>query len=513
MAQVQTISSNVTELRYAEEASFKTLGGSPVWYGLQPNSYQDFGGEITTVSRRPITADRQLLKGTVTDLDASGGFNVDLTHKNLQDLLQGFLFADLRRKGEELVTAVDTDTTNPDEFEVASTAGFLAGSLVQGQNFTNPTNNGVFEVTGVVTDVSVDVADGSLVLEASPPADAQIVVVGHVGVVADLDVSVLGALPAITSSSLDFTTLGLTAGEWIYVGGDAAGTSFVNAENNGFKRIRSISANTLTFDKSVLPMTGETGSGLTIHLYFGRVLRNEAASGIKRRTYQIERTLGAPDDALPAEIQAEYLEGQVPSQFTLTIPTADKVTCDCAFVGADHTQIDGPTALKTGSRPTIALGNAFNTSLDFSRIKMSTVVPGEEAPTALFSFVTEMNIVINNNVTANKGVGELGAIEVTAGVFEVTGDITAYFANVAAIQAVRNNADVTIDMALVKSNQGIVIDIPLMALGNSRLTVEQDSPITLPLSMSAAKGSNVDSALDYTLMMNFFDYLPSAANS
>jgi hypothetical protein len=516
MAAVNKIDSNVTGLRYAEEQSFKVLPGTPDWIPLEPNTYEDFGGEVTTVARNPINPSRQRKKGVITDLDASGGFETDVTQINLQDILQGFFFASLRPKGEEIVTAVDTDTINPDEYEVALTAGFLVGSLIQGQNFTNAANNAVNEVTVVTTDVSVEVADGLLVAEASPPADARIVVVGHVAGTADLDVDVASTFPALTSTILDFTTLGLIEGEWIFVGGDGASSDFVNAANNGFKRIRTIDTNRLEFDKSDLAMVVETGTGLDIELYFGRVLKNELGSLVTRRTYNLERQLGAPDDALPAEIQAEYIEGAVPSEFTLNVPSADKITATLTFIGADNSTIDGPSALKTGNRPALVEADAFNTSSDFSRIRLAQHTDGTEAPTPLFAFAQEISVNINNNLSPNKAIGTLGSFEVTAGTFAVSGSITAYFADVAAVNAVRNNVDITLDMAMVKGaagfKSGLMLDLPLITLGDGRPNVEQDQPITLPLNMDAATAAKIDPNLDYTAMMVFFDFLPDAAD-
>lgn len=511
MAQVNKIDSNITGLAYAEEASLGVLGGSPVWNRLEPNSYDDFGGEITTVAPNPINPSRQRKKGVTTDLDASGGFNQNLTFYNLQDLLQGIFFADMRRKGYQLVTTVDIDTANPDEYEMTDTAGFLVGSLVKGWNFNNAANNGMNVVTAVVNNVSVEVATGILVTEASPPANAYLQVVGHQGAIGDIDVDVSGDFPRLTSTTLNFTTLGLVVGQWIFVGGDTAGTRFTNAVNNGFKRIRSIAANALTLDKSVQAMVTEANTTSTLQIFFGDVIRNESGTLIKRRSYHLDRTLGAPDNASPAQIQSEYLRGAIPSEFAINIPTANLVNFDLSFVAIDHLQRTGAEGPLQTNVVSPQRGNVFNTSSDFSRIKMASVSADNEAPVALFAFITEATITINNNLSPNKAVGTLGAFDVTAGTFQVSGSITAYFGNVTAIRAIRNNADITLDMAIVKDNQGIVIDIPLVSLGDGRLNVEQDQPITLPLSMDAATAEDVATGMDHTMLLTFFGYLPNAA--
>ena len=515
MVAVDSIDSNVTGLRIAEETSLGVLPGSPEWVQYEPNSYGDTGAEISTVARNPINDSRQRSKGVVTDLDSNLAFTTDMTQTNLQSVLQGFMFADFREKGTEIVTAVDIDASNPDEYEVASTTGFQVGDLIQGQNFTNAANNAINAVTAVVADTSVEVADGVLAAEASPPADARIVVIGHEHATATLDVDVSGDLPVYTraSGSLDFTTLGLIPGELIYVGGDNAGERFTNAVNNGIKRVRSVTATTIEVDKSDSALVAETGTGLTVRMFFGRVLKNELGTLINRRSYQGERTLGAPDDAQPTQIQAEYLEGQVPGEFVLNIPTADKLTADLAFVGTNRSGVDGPTALKTGSRPTLVDADAFNTSSDFSRIKLAQVIAGNEAPDPLFAFAQEINITINNNLSPNKAVGTFGSFNITAGTFQVSASLTAYFANIAATNAVINNADVTIDFFLAKSNAGFAVDIPLISLGDGRPNVEQDEPITLPLEIEAARGRKIDATLDHTLMWVFFDYLPTVAQT
>ena len=517
MALVNKIDSNITGLAYAQEAALGFLPGeggypsSPIWYRLEPNSYNDFGGEIVTVAPNPINPSRQRRKGVTTDLNAAGGINHNLTFQNLTDLMQGVMFADIRFKGRRLVTAVDIDSANPDEYEVASTAGFVVNSLIKGIGFANAANNGLHVVTAITANVSVEVATGLLVAEPTPPAGARIDVVGHQAIASDLNVVVSGDFATITSTALNFTTLGLVPGQWIFVGGDTAPTRFVNAANNGYKRVRSISANSLVLDKSFLPMVAETGTTLTIRLFYGDVLRNETGSLIKRRTYNIERLLGAPDDAFPAQIQSEVLKGAVANEFTLNVPSAELVNIDVSFVATDNEQRDAVTGPKQTSVQTFQPAREYNTSSDVGRIRLAVVSSSDEAPSALFAFVTEATISVNNNVTPNKAVGVLGSFEVTAGTFTVSGELTAYFSTVQAVQAVRNNADVTLDISFAKDNTGIIYDLPLIALGDGRLNVEVDQPITLPLTTNAASGEDVLSTLNHTLLITYFNYLPNAA--
>jgi len=511
MAAVNKIDSNVVGLRYAEEDSYKTVSGDEVWQPLDPNSYADFGGQITTLARNPINDGRQRKKGVVTDLEAAGGFNQDLTQDNLQDILQGFFFADLNTNVELAVATVDTGGAT-DDYEPASGGdGYVAGDLLFAKGFDDAENNGLKKVSGVPTATEVI---STTALTTATGQTGTISKVGREWAAGVLDVVVTGTWPQITNTAADFDTMGWSVGDWIYVGGDvsgAAGDQFLNAGNNGFMRIKTIAAGAITLDKTQGTMTAESSTAETIRIFSGRVLKNLTGSSISRRTYQLERTLGAPDDASPANIQAEYLTGAVPNQAVFNISTADKVNVDLSFVAATRTTIDGPTSLKAGTLPTLTEGTAFNTSSDVPAIKLAEVVEGSPDQAALFAYLTDLTITVNNNVSPNKAIGTLGAFDVTAGTFEVSASATAYFASVAAVQTVQDNDDASLHCHLVKENSGITFDLPLVSLADARPDVSQDEAITLPIEMQAATASSIDSATDYTMLMVFWDYLPTAA--
>lgn len=623
-ANLTKIDSNVTGLRYAEEASLCVLPAVPIWNPLEPNSYDAFGGEITTVARNPINSGRQRQKGTVVDLDASGGFQQDLTQDNLADVLQGFMFADYRDKNDVGADRQPRRTGNQDEFAdylitdilttadtitvdsrvavsaavVAGGASYADGDVVEvtdanatvlarfivtgetagvvdtvalvfagftgGREGRTDTDTGAGAVTTAITgtgnnaltltltygnglvwqtndllwltgnnDVANDglftvlsVADNvistveNLTTDAAPAATATITTVGFQFAAGDLDVDASGALPTLTTAAEDFSTMGLVPGEVIFIGGDLAAERFTNVnaggdeENNGWARIKSVGTLTLTLDKTQETMTTEASTTETVKVWFGRVLKNESDPTLQvRRSYQLERELGAPDPTLPAQIQSEYLIGSVSSELTYTMNTADKILTDLAFVSTNNEQRTGATGLKSGTRPALVSGDALNTSNDFSRLKMSILDPVDSNPTALFAFVTDFTISINNNLTPNKAISVLGAFEITAGQFNVEGNLTAYFADVTAVASVRNNDDITLDFAVVKGatglKEGIAVDIPLIALGDGRLNVEQDSPITLPLDLPAA----ADRVFNHTLLQVYFDHLPDLADT
>lgn len=524
VCEVRKIDSNITGLAIAEEVCPKQLpvvgidGFGPVWYGQEPNSYSDFGGELSTVARAPIDPSRQNKKGTITDLDASGGYNTDVTKTNLARILQGFFFADARRKPstESFTLGVQntaiTGALATGEYTAASgLAGFnTAGALIFASGFNNPLNNGLKTVVGA-DGTSVEIT-GALVNEAAPPATAKLEVVGFQFPADDAQLTTSGNIVSLETDATDLSELGLIPGEWIFIGGDLEANQFANIR--GFARINTIDENAITFDDVTFAPAANVGAGKSIQIFFGTVIKNEKLrSLIRRRTFQLERTLGeGPDAENVGDQQAEYLEGAVCNEFTLNIPQADKLNADLTFVAMDNTQRTGAAGDKAKS----TLGDAtyipakgedaFNTSSDIYRIKMTLLDPNTSNPTPLFGYVSEANVGINNGITPNKAVGVLGAFDTSAGNFGVTGSVTAYFDSINAVKAVRNNADAALNVIAVSKNVGMIYDIPLLGLGGGRVTVEKDSPVTVPLEPAGAENKH-----GYTMLYNLFPYLPTLA--
>lgn len=510
---VKKIDSNTVGLAFADEACPGILpgeagfAGTALWQELDPNSFTDFGGQTTAVARNPINQSRQNQKGLVTDLDASGGFTSDFTLANSVKLLQNFFFAAQRAKpttaslNAPSIIITDIDPVDGYAIEGADELGFLPGHLVFAKDFADPRNNGVKTVSDVsATDLGTVEA---VFADGTPNAWASVKAVGFQfadGIASFI--APVGALPSLVISAGSFLDMGLIPGEWIFIGGDLAANQLTNAR--GFARIKTITATALTFDKVNFAALADTGVGKSLRIFFGDIIKNESDPElIRQRTVQFRRTLGK--DAVG--VQSEYLTGATANQLTLTLPSANKLTADMTFVAMENPLRTGTEGVKPGLQVGLAKEDAFNSSSDFARIKVARLNPSNGNPEPLVSYFTDGTLTINNNVTALKALGTLGAFALNAGNFVVGGSLNGYFSSVEAVRAVRNNDTCTLDIIMVKQNRGVIWDIPALALGGGRVQVEQDQPVKIPLENMA-----FESEFGHTLLFQSFDYLPTIAN-
>lgn len=513
MAAVNILESNRTGLRIAKEASLKVLPGSPRWTPADPNSYADFGGTVANLARNPIRDDRQRAKGVTVSLSAAGSWNSDFVYPAVKEVLPSFFYAAFRDKGAYggefggLITAVTANTFTGTgvgtPFPVGSLVLFAGGSKILG-------NNGLKRVT---TSVANTLTVAEAMVAETPNAEATLTKVGFEFAAGDLAVVVTGTVVTITRLTGSWVTDGVTPGEWLYFGGDAAITRFSIAANNGWKRVRAVTATTLTIDKSQFAMVADASGAQTLQVFWGRVIKNEKGTLIVRHSVQLERTLGAPDDALPAQVQSEYVIGAVGNEMTFKYQPRNKLMCDLALVACDAEQRDGVTGVKAGTRPPLPELPAYNTANSVKRIKLATVSNTDLAPAPLAGACLSLDMSIKNNVKGVEVIGTLGFFELVAGDFEVSASGEFIFLTVAAQTAVRNNADVTLDIIQVQGNTAFVADMPLVTLDDARANVEKDEVIKLPLGVEANSGEQVDENLDHTLLMSFFDYVPTIAQT
>ena len=492
---------NFVGLFKAREETLGVLPANPVFYTREPNSFDDMGGEYTKVARKPFSPSRQRKMGSVTDLDATGGYNEDLTQNNMKMDLEEFFFAALRKTAESTNVAATAAT---DDYTVDSTADMIVGNILYATGFDLAANNGIHVVNGITDATHVSTAD-SLTDEAAA-VKQKVKVVGHEFAVGDLEMTAaVGGTFLLTTTVQDLTVLGLIEGQWIGIGG-AAANKFATVPV-GYARIAlaGITTNAIAFDKSTFTPATDDGATKLIRIWYGDRVKNEDDPDlIVRYSSLLERTLGRDNDGR----QSEQLVGCVANELKWNSPLANLVNVDLGYIAQRATTRTGLEApLSEGGTATIvaALGeSAFNTSANVYRMRLSLVDPTTLNPTPYFARATEWDATVNNNVTSAKAQGVLGGFDTIVGNFDVDMTIQGYFSTVEAIHAVKCNYDSTFDAIYTKGNAGIVIDFPLLGLGGGKLNIDQDAAIMIPLENAAA-----ESPFGHTLMVEWFDYLPT----
>lgn len=513
MATPNHIDSSATGLRIAEEggSSIGTLSGSEIWYPHHVTSYGDFGGTNDRTEDEPITEHGMKEKGNVTSREVAANFTESFRYHSFQKVLQGLLYSDLNTNVE--LDVADVDGTGND-FEPASGGdGFAEGDLLLAKDFDDSENNGLFVVDTGPAATSVPVT-GTLTTAATQSG-----VISKVGVElssGDCSVDVTGTWPKLVVSTYDWTDLGVEAGDIIFVGGDDAAEQFANSENNGFLRVRSVSATELEVDKSSSAMTTDTGSGKTIRVFTARYLKNQAQSTNQtRRTYQLERSLGAPDDASPSQIQYEYIIGGLLNQMVFNMDTQDRISVDLSFLATGHEFVDGPTSEKAGTRPDLSSEGIWDTSNHVVLNQLSEYTEGSEAPTALFSFLTNFQLTLGFQNTGLTAFGQASFFDFAKGMLMASMSATAYFQTVDSTESIQDNDDFQWWIAMFHSgeNKGVVLDVPLVAVGDGKNNVAINEAVTVPVTMEGFRGTKISDSYDHAVHFSFFDYLPALAET
>lgn len=533
MGQVLT---NETGLAYARESSLGVLPGSPDWKQLEPNSIGTFGPSISTVPRSPISKLQQNRKGTITNLEAAADFEADMTMDSFADFAEALIFA-TAVNADMVFRAADTTGTGYTipAATAAQAAKFqytAAGpiSLVHAAGYATVGNNSPqtykpLSADVAVTDTEIQVA--GLTIETAP-TNAEVTLAGIRAEAGDLALAVASNIGTLTSGNgasvtpIDFTTLGLTAGQKIHVGGVAAANRFgstAGGSNDSFgsARIRTIAAGTLTLDKLDTTLTasdgtdtGSAGSEVAVDLLFSRFIRNVAvdASDYIRISHHFEAAFPNlfetdPPTPLANPDGFEYVTGAVANELNWAMPLTDKSTASFGFVatGADD-PVDNASR-KSGAataREPLNTG-ALNTSNDFFRLGVFDV-----DDTGLTSDFKDITAVLSNGVTPENVLGLLGARYVNRGNFVMTMQATALFTNPLVPARIRANTTVTADWLLTNDEGAISVDIPSATIGSDGKEYPVNATVAVDLQITAF----VDPLFKTSIGVSLFPVFPTS---
>ncbi len=432
---------SLVDLAFIAESNW---GVTPVTPTLQKVRFseQSLNFNISTISSEEIRSDRMVSDLVQTDAEVTGSFTSEMSYGNVDDFMAAALYNSWNSVFEKTGNVEITDITSTTTITVDAGAAVVVDQhLIKLGGWPTAANN--FDVFLVSASTATTITTTGLADETAD-ADSFVKVVGFEGETGDVQADSAG----LTSTSLDFTTLGLSVGQWIKVGGTAAAEQFATAENNGWARITSIAATALVLEQLPSGWSTDTAVGKTIRVWIGDYLRN----GTTRSQFTIER---AHTDVN----QFFQFLGMVPSQATFTYETGAIMSGEFEFLGKSMTRAGATVASATNAAPTAPIFNAVN---DVALVKLGSSTTG---------IIDNLNLSLNNNLRGQKAISVLGNAELGTGRFESTGSIRAYFEDGTLVDEYIANTESSVTIINTKTdqalgnNQALVMDVPRVKWG------------------------------------------------
>ncbi|MGR4927277.1 phage tail tube protein [Bradyrhizobium sp. CAR08] len=452
----------------------------------------------TYVDSDEIRDDRMLGDPIKTNQVSSGGVNFELSYPD-----------DLSPLSEMIMSAFENAWVNTPQFfndgtadsiitdagTVASTYAVSAGGaavklghLVRATGFTQAANNQIFR-SSASTGTTV-VGGAGLVAEVAPPGTAKLKVIGFAGVAGDITALADG----LGSTALDFTTLGLVVGQWVKVGGSAAGNTFAfliaagtKARAAAYARITAIAAQKLTLDNLPSSWATDVGTGKTIWVFFGDQIKN----GVTKNSLTIEK--GFLAQPVPSYI---VNNGMCVNTFSVDLTSGDKIKGTVAFTGMgggiSTTTLDAvPDAVTTG---VVMAANANVGRLGVNQVQLG-------APNWAKGFTLQ----INNNLRSRDAVDSDAPVDIADGECTVTGKLTTYFGSSAEVQAFYDGTPRQINSRVTKNGQTLILQAPRAVYrggGNPQATAK-NTDVMADFDWQAAQ----DVATNAHVLLDRFEYV------
>lgn len=488
---------NGTALSYAKEASLGVLPVTPTWYELEPNGINSFGNTYAREARSPISRARARRKGAVTDQDSAVEFEADLTLKHLRDFAEGFCFS-VAVGGDVFEPAAVTGAGYTVPALSAAAAGRISGqTLIYARGFNTPANNGLKPLTADPAAGAVNLAVAGAVAEVPAANDhVEVAVAGVRGAAGDLSINAQGNL---VSAALDFTTLGLTIGQQIHIGGVDLIHQFATAADTGFARVIGIAAHLLTLAKRDTVFVADAGAAVAVDILYGQFVRNVPVDSPDYKEQSFQHELASPN-LMPGGVTGyEYATGFYPDALSLRLPLSGKATVTAGFVGQNTTDPSTVRALGANNAKIGGQTAAFSTANDIARLRLSEI-----DETGLSTDFKSATLTISNNVSGEKVLGRLGAKYLNAGNFEVDVENQMLFTNPDVPHAIRCNEDVGLDFVLRNGDGGAAFDFPVGTLDGGGREYPANESVLINTTFAAHQNDD----LGFSLGISFFPALP-----
>jgi hypothetical protein len=496
--------SEATTALLARESSFGTQPTAN-WVQVQPNpgGLKDWQNKFKYEERDPLAKYATMEAGEPVGFDATPVLEQDW-NKDLIDILAEPMFRSAgKHNGNTGLALFRPTAVTSTGYTVAADGDLTAGLLINAKGFPTTANNGLKVVGSSSTDTEIKTSG----LTAETPAatlGATVEVAGVQGASADI---VLNGSGNLTSTILDFTTMGLQAEQWIKIGGSTSATQFATVAYNGYAKIVSFTANLITLERHTwTPGAQDLGAGKTIQIFFSRWYRNVS---IDHADY-LEPTLhGEVEELGPGTSGVAtytYARAMALKTLELNAPLESKIVATMTFCAKDIRDPVVVASRATGAdvprRPMAA--SLFHTaSPHLQRVRLATA-----AGASLAAEVNSWKFTMEHNVKPREIQGGLGAEDMLYGKVQPSLSMEVYYTDFALPIAARSNPELAWD-AIVRNGQGgFVLDMPYVRVRMpSGRTYAANDAVMCSLEIPGFR----DPTTNIVAAMTVFAYLPEAA--
>lgn len=486
---------NRVGLAKVRETTFGITPTNPTFKAIRQTS-SGLNAAPKTVASEEIRSDRQVTDLILVGQEAGGDVGGELAFSVADDDFEEALQGTWSNLPHIEVATSDTEISDVSATTLTVASGgasFKTGHITLTEDFGTSANNKLARVSSSSA-TTIVYPSSTFTAESNPiPVGASVRVVGFEGASGDLAAVTAGG-NGLTSSALNFTTLGLAVGMWLKIGGGSVSGTFFSgtAANNNYVRISAIAANKITFDRVPSGWTADAGTSKTIRVFMPDVLVN----GSTKRSNTIERTY---NDHSP--VTYEYFTGMTLNTLNIELPQNAIAKYTKSYTGkAGSVTTTRASGASDEAAPTY---DVFNTSTDVGRIGVDgSVVTGP-------NFVMSATININNNLRRQEAVGSVGAIGIGNGEFTVTGSLNTYFGDSTVYDQVLANTATSYDTRLENSTgnrEALVVDLPRIKFSSGAPSVQgKNNDVMIDCNFQAIR----DATLGYTMALNRFWYTPA----
>lgn len=476
--------SNRLQIAFVPEVTFGDTPASPSMT-LMRITGETLNADIDTIRSEEIRSDRMNPDLIQVAARNNGGFTFEASfgaqdtfyEAGFQNTFVDAPVFDNDGTPDSIITDV-LDVTDTFTLSVDPTA-IVANHLIRTSGFDDSANNARFKVASSTATTVVVAGTPTLTDDTAPAGTARLKVVGFQGNSGDITQTTTG----LASTSLDFTTLGLSVGQWISIGGATAAEIF-DTGANGFAKITTITATALTLD-NIASLATDSAAGKTISVFFGDVLKIGTTPGC----FSIEKVLLG--QTTPAFV---VYTGMVVNSFAVTAESGSILNGNFDFLGDDASVSE--TALD--ATPTAASTNEVLNAVNNASISEAGAV------VTLPNFIQSFTLNLANNLREQTAVSKLGLVGIGSGDADVTGTMTTYFGDKSLLEKFLNNTASSVNFRAAKNTQALIFTVPNIKFDTAPVTADsRNIDVTVDLTFTGLLDTTTSTSLQLDRIEEF----------